>query len=169
MSHDEKLLSGAQLARGMQASAPACRLPIDHHRETPMTMQRLCHEHPHWSLGRSLVVLTVALLWPTTAVRAAPPVHDYPTQARVEFVNECIANHGNSLANVYQCSCAIDRIADRLSYDDFVAAITFARYSGLPGEGGAVFRDSDEAKQTAKMYRELEKAAFRTCGVTPPP
>lgn len=128
-----------------------------------MTMQRLCHEHS----CLSLVVLTVASLWPTTAVRGAPPVHDYPTQARVEFVNECIAKHGNSLANVYQCSCAIDRIADRLSYDAFVEAITFARYSGLPGEGGALFRDPDEAKQMAKMYRELEAAAFRACGVTP--
>jgi len=132
-----------------------------------MTMQRLCHDRSFRSQGLSLVVLTVASLWPTAAVRGAPPVHDYPTQARVEFVNECVASHGNSLANVYQCSCAIDRIADRLSYDDFVEAITFARYSGLPGEGGALFRDPQEAKRMAKMYRELEAAAFRACGVTP--
>jgi hypothetical protein len=132
-------------------------------------MQRLCHEHTSRSRGVSLAILTLASLWPTTAVRAAPPAHDYPTQARVEYVNECIANHGNSLANVYQCSCAIDRIADRLSYDEFVEAVTFARYSGLPGEGGAIFRDPEQAKQAAKMYRELEKAAFRACGLLPPP
>lgn len=130
-----------------------------------MTMQRLCHRRYRFAL---LVPATVAALWFAAPVSGSPPVHDYPTQARVEYVNECIANHQDSLANVYQCSCAIDRIADRLSYDDFVTAITFARYSGLPGEGGALFRDSDEARNTAKLYRQLESEAFVACGLTKP-
>lgn len=96
---------------------------------------------------------------------AETPVHNYPTQARVEYVNECIAKHDDSLANVYQCSCAIDRIADILTYDEFVAAITFARYSGLPGEGGAIFRDSDEARGSAKRFRLLETQVQRECGL----
>ncbi len=41
--------------------------------------------------------------------------------------NECIAKHEDSLANMYQCSCTIDRIADVLTYDEFVNEITFAR------------------------------------------
>lgn len=120
-----------------------------------MTMQRLCHR---------TFVLGALLTFSITA-GSAPPAHDYPTQARVEYVNECIANHDDSLANVYQCSCTIDRIADQLSYDDFVTAITFARYAGLPGEGGAVFRDSDEAKGIAKRFRLLETEAQRACGL----
>ena len=80
-------------------------------------------------------------------------------------MNECIAKHDDSLANLYQCSCAIDRIADNLSYDDFVTAITFARYAGLPGEGGAIFRDSEQARATAKRFRMLESEAQRTCGL----
>lgn len=120
-----------------------------------MTMQRLCHR----------TCAALALVTFTTSVSSAPPAHDYPTQARVEYVNECIANHEDSLANVYQCSCTIDRIADHLSYDDFVTAITFARYSGLPGEGGALFRDSDEARATAKRFRMLETEAQRACGL----
>lgn len=124
-----------------------------------MTMQCLCHPHP-------LSAFVAALLWTTAALGdTPPPANDYPTQARVEYVNECIANHDDSLANVYQCSCTIDRIADRLSYDDFVEAITFARYSGLPGEGGALFRDSAEARKMAKAYRELEAEAQRACGL----
>ena len=120
-----------------------------------MTMQRLCHP----------TCVAVALVTFSIPVSGAPPAHDYPTQARVEYVNECIANHDDSLANVYQCSCTIDRIADHLSYDDFVTAITFARYSGLPGEGGAVFRDSDQARATAKRFRMLETEAQRACGL----
>lgn len=100
-----------------------------------------------------------------TPVLSEPPVHDYPTQARVEYVNECIATHGDRLSGVYQCSCTIDRIANRLSYDDFVEAITFSRYSGLPGEGGALFRDSERARKMAKLFRDLEAEALSACGL----
>ena len=47
---------------------------------------------------------------------------NYPTIARVEYVNECIGANGGTLAALYQCSCAIDRIAARMSYEDFVEA-----------------------------------------------
>jgi hypothetical protein len=85
-----------------------------------------------------------------------------------EYVNECIANQRDSLANVYQCSCVIDRIADTLTYDEFVESITFARYAGLPGEGGAIFRDSDDARKKGRRYKELEQAAYKACGLGKP-
>lgn len=107
----------------------------------------------------------MALLIFGTPADSAPPVHNYPTEARVEYVNECIANHDDSLANLYQCSCTIDRIAEYLSYDDFVTAVTFARYATLPGEGGAIFRDSEQARATAKRFRLLESEAQRACGL----
>ena len=123
-----------------------------------MTMQRLCH----------LTSAAVALVTFSFPASSAPPAHDYPTQARVEYVNECIANQRDSLANVYQCSCVIDRIAETLTYDEFVESITFARYAGLPGEGGAIFRDSDDARKKARRYKELEQEAFTSCGLKKP-
>jgi len=108
------------------------------------------------------ITLVTALIAP---VYGAPPVHDYPTQARVEYVNDCVARNGGKLSQVYQCSCVIDDIANTLSYDDFVEVSTFARYATLPGEGGAIFRDSEEAKERAKRFRELEKKAYRACGL----
>lgn len=125
-----------------------------------MTMQRLCQQSTLGVASCALVIFSV-----TASGDEDAPVYNYPTQARVEYVNECIAKHDDSLANVYQCSCTIDRIANVLNYDEFVTAITFARYSGLPGEGGAVFRDSDEARATAKRFRELETQAQRECGL----
>jgi hypothetical protein len=115
-----------------------------------------------------VVGVSAAALWPGIAASGELPVNDYPTAARVEYVNECIANQRDSLANVYQCSCVIDRIADTLTYDEFVEAITYARYAGLPGEGGAIFRDSDEARQKGRRYRELEQQAFKACGLKTP-
>ena len=133
-------------------------------------MQRLCHQHPTKKkvslvLNIAAILGVNAAIWPAIAGGEAP-AHNYPTAARVEYVNECIANQRDSLANVYQCSCVIDRIANQLSYDDFVEAITFARYSGLPGEAGGIFRDSDEGRKLAKRFRELETDAFRACGLS---
>jgi hypothetical protein len=116
-----------------------------------MTMQRLCQ--------------MLALVWISSAAGADSPVHDYPTVARVEFVQECIVEHGGRLENLYQCSCAIDRIANALSYDEFVEASTYAKYASLAGEGGGIFRDSDGARQKAKRYREVQAEAYRNCGL----
>ena len=126
-----------------------------------MTMQRLCQQSTLGIMSCALVMFSLTARGDDEDV----PVHNYPTQARVEYVNECIGKHDDSLANVYQCSCAIDRIAKQLSYDDFVEAVTYARYAGLPGEGGGLFRDSDQAKTLAKMYRQLEADAFQACGL----
>lgn len=124
-----------------------------------MTMQRVCQ------IRRLPVLLGTTLLFAGAATGADSPVHDYPTVARVEYVQECIRQHGGKLENLYQCSCAIDRIANALSYDEFVEASTYAKYSSLPGEGGGIFRDSDQARQMAKRYRETEAEANRSCGL----
>ena len=100
-----------------------------------------------------------------TAARADAPAHDYPTIARVEYVQECMNRAGAHQGTMYQCACAIDRIADKLSYDDFVEASTFSKYATLPGEGGGIFRDTDEAKQKAKLFRTIESDAFKACNV----
>src|ERR1044072_8956863 len=123
------------------------------------TMQRVCQ------IGRLPVLLGTTWLCLTAAADADPPVNNSPTVARVEFVQECIRQHGGKIENLYQCSCAIDRIANTLSYDDFVEASTYAKYATLPGEGGAISRDSDTAKQIAKRYRETEAEAYRSCGL----
>ena len=112
-----------------------------------------------------------ALLLAFNAVYAAEPeaaktpLHNYPTVARLEYVNACMAKDSDKLAAMYQCACAIDRIADALSYDDFLEASTYAKYATLPGEGGGIFRDSDRARQLAKRYRELESASLSACGM----
>ena len=118
----------------------------------------------------STVVVAIALCWCTRAPLAEEPHHspknDYPTSARVEYVQECMFKNGSKLSELYKCSCAIDWLADHLTYDDFVEAGTFARYSTLPGEGGAEFRDPDRAKERAKLYRNMEADAYHACGLT---
>ena len=131
-----------------------------------MTIQPFFGARLAAAVPRAVAVLVTALSLAPRAVNSDPPAkHEYPTVARVEYVNACIAQNGGTLAALYQCSCAIDKLAERLSYDEFVEAGTYAKYAALPGEGGGIFRDSTEAKAGAKLYRELEGEAHRSCGL----
>lgn len=125
-----------------------------------LPLQRPCH------VGLRAAALGLGLLCSDIgAAQGVPPANNYPTQARVEFVNDCVARNGGKLSQLYQCSCVIDDIANTLTYDEYVEVSTFAHYATLPGEGGGIFRDSDEAKAKAKRYREIEKNSYRACGL----
>ncbi|WP_321799250.1 hypothetical protein [Caballeronia sp. J97] len=95
---------------------------------------------------------------------APAKTHDYPTEGRVEYVLGCMDDNGHDFANVYKCSCAIDKIAQVLTYDDYVEQSTFSKYAALGGEGGAEFR-VDRAKAQTKKYRDLQKDAYKACGI----
>lgn len=118
----------------------------------------------------TLVALTAAcaLCWCALPAHSDPLSNDYPTTARVEFVQDCMGRNGGKLETLYKCSCVIDRLAEKLSYDDYVEASTFSHYSTLPGEGGGIFRDPDRAKERAKLYKSLESNAYKACGLPPP-
>jgi hypothetical protein len=113
------------------------------------------------------LALSAALCWCAIPAHSDPLPNDYPTSARVEFVQDCMARSGGRLEDLYKCSCVIDRIAQHLSYDDYVEAATYAHYSTLPGEGGGEFRDPPRAKERAKLYRALESDSYRACGLKP--
>ncbi len=138
-----------------------------------MKLQYLCHMPSVFVLvGAIGIIGACAAAGPAFGETPGPdahgtpgPAHDYPTVARVEYVNECIGKNGGKLAALYQCSCAIDRIANELAYDDYVEASTFAKYATLPGEAGGIFRDSEHARQMAKSFRDLEASALRGCGM----
>jgi len=115
------------------------------------------------AFGAAILVLCACV-----PARADAPAHDFPTVARIEYVRECMNRAGGGESTLYQCACAIDRIADKLTYDEFVEASTFARYATLPGEGGGIFRDTDDAKKKAKLFHSIEDEAFRLCNVPKP-
>ncbi|EKS67424.1 MULTISPECIES: hypothetical protein [Caballeronia] len=117
------------------------------------------------------VLLCLSLISPlsfaATGAGGGPPpakTHDYPTEGRVEYVLGCMDDNGHDFANVYKCSCAIDKIAKVLTYDDYVEQSTFSKYATLGGEGGAEFR-VDRAKAQTKKYRELQRDAYKACGI----
>lgn len=106
-------------------------------------------------------LLGIALL-ATTPVSA----YEYPTYERVRFSVDCMTRNGGNQALLYQCACAIDKIAAQYSIDDFVNMQTSINAVSVTGERGSEFRDSPEVRAAAKRYRETESAALRSCGVS---
>ena len=121
------------------------------------------------TIGRTAALMLMGVAgfcWGDQAQERVP--HDYPTSARVEYVQECMLKNGTQAAYLYKCSCAIDRIAKDLTYDDFVEWSTFARNASLAGERAGIFRDPDEARKKANQYRALEAESYKACGLQAP-
>lgn len=119
-------------------------------------MQYLCQS--------MFLLLATNIVFAAEPARDSLPKNNYPTLARIEYVNNCMARTADKLAGMYQCSCAIDKIADSLKYEEFEHVYTIARYAGLPGELAGEFRD-EEGKKLAKKYRDLESDALLACGM----
>lgn len=103
------------------------------------------------------------LLLLTTAVPMGAFANDFPTTDRVEYVLECMKNHGGKHEYLYKCSCAIDSIAKTLKYDAYVEMSTALRYQTLGGERGAEFRDPASVKAMAKKYKTVQSEANKAC------
>ena len=68
----------------------------------------------------SLFIISMTTL---SALRA----NDFPTQARSEFVFACMSSNESNRDFMAKCSCAIDEIAKRISYEEYAQAEAIAR------------------------------------------
>ncbi len=79
--------------------------------------------------------------------------NDFPTRARVEFVLTCMSESKTSRQeSMYKCSCAIDAIADKVSYDTWVDLSTVAQ-------------QHYDCGRTRRRYARLEGRAQAHCFV----
>jgi len=93
-------------------------------------------------------------------------VNNFPTRDRVEYVLNCVAKHGGlTYITQYACGCKIDKIAEKLTFEEFEAAKTISYLRNLPGDSGAVFRDPAKSKDLRKQLKEAEEYAEKTCFV----
>ena len=107
---------------------------------------------------------------PEKPIEQAEPagfISDYPTRDRVEYVLNCVAQHGGlSYISQYACGCKIDKIAEKLSFADYEAAKTFTYLSkGQTGDAGAAMRDPAQSKDLRKRLKDAEQSAEKSCFV----
>src|SRR6476661_516825 len=101
-------------------------------------------------LPRVLVVSLIA------AAATGAIANDFPTQARVEFVRDCVrTSEGSSEEALYKCSCTIDEIAARVDYETWVNLSTVANATPIAGERGGAMRDLKDARKSIDRYRAL--------------
>lgn len=90
--------------------------------------------------------------------------NDFPTLDRVDNVLSCMKTRGGqTIENLYGCTCMIDAIATKMSYDEWVEASTFKSFRKMPGERGSAFRDSERGDQLVTKLDEVEKSAEKGC------
>jgi len=100
------------------------------------------------------------------AAEPAPFVSDYPTRDRVEYVLNCVAQHGGlTYITQYACGCKIDKIAEKLTFNEYEAAKTFSFLRNTPGDAGGVFRDPAQSKDLRKRLKDAEAYAEKSCFV----
>jgi hypothetical protein len=98
-----------------------------------------------------------------TPLAAAPT--GYPTEALAEYVFGCMASNGETQDALRRCSCSIDHIAGKLSYDEYVQAETVLRMQQVPsGEDRmTMFRTSPWALQMVERLRAAQVEAEVKC------
>lgn len=96
--------------------------------------------------------------------QAKPATNDFPTQARVEYVFQCMRDHGGqNYDNLYHCSCKMDELAKHMNYQEYSEAIVFKNLKSMPGERGGLFRDPPQSKSLRNKLKQVEEAAEAHC------
>lgn len=104
----------------------------------------------------------------SSKVPTKPLVNDFPTQARVEYVMQCMAEHGGAnLDNSYHCVCAVDKIAGLMNFQDYSEALTFTYMFDTPGDKGGEFRDPPKSKELRDRLKAAQKEAEACFPVIP--
>jgi hypothetical protein len=97
------------------------------------------------------------------AAPCALAANDFPTQARVEYVLECMGAQPPAPDAMYKCSCVIDAIAAKVSYEEWVDLATVAKAMTIAGERGGALRDMKDGRKIAGTYRTLQEDARKRC------
>mgnify|MGYP001612372584 CR=1 FL=1 len=111
-------------------------------------------------MRQALSILALAAFAHAHALAAE---NDYPTATRAEFVFACMAANGQTPEILQKCSCAIDRIAENLTFEKYEAAETVMRMHLVPGDRVALFRNSPWAHEVVDELNRAQAEATLRC------
>ncbi len=101
------------------------------------------------------------------AATAAPAIaavgNDFPTAARADYVFACMASNGQTQEMLHKCSCSIDAIAEKMSYDQYVQAETIIRMRDIAGEKTGAFRDAPWTQEVIDLMKRSQAEAELQC------
>jgi hypothetical protein len=121
------------------------------------------HPGPFWQRLTLLGTLLVAAAGPAAA-------NDFPTNERVLWVQECMRDHpGNAFEMISKCSCALDRIAAEVKFDEYLTMSTAAKANSIGGDRGGYIRDTDMLQKEIRRFRDLQTKAKSACFINTGP
>lgn len=98
------------------------------------------------------------------ATAASVLANDFPTADRMLYVQECMRAHpGSNFEMVNKCSCALDNLALKVKFDDYVTMSTIVKAVTIGGERGGDLRDNEVIKPQIKRYRDLQSEVQKSC------
>ncbi len=110
------------------------------------------------------VITKLALGMVGLSAVAASYANDYPTLERVDHVLTCMRlAGGQTVDNLYACSCEIDVIAQTVKFEDFTEARTYEIYKRMPGEKGGLFRESEQGDEIIGKLDAARTDAKKRC------
>lgn len=112
----------------------------------------------------SMSIAAVGLI----AVSNVSVANDFSTVTRVHFVQDCISlNQGkmNIYEATHKCSCVVDELAKVFTEAEFEDANAGFRFSNLPGDRGAVFRDDADVKDGVSLFQKAHAEAYDACRI----
>lgn len=97
-----------------------------------------------------------------TAERSAAQ-NNYPTAVIADYVLGCMAANGNSYIALQKCSCSIDFISQRISYEDYEKISTIMEVQLDEGQRGIFYRDSAWAKNRVDALSRIQAESTLRC------
>jgi len=110
--------------------------------------------------------ITQFALLATAAIAFSVPAKaasDYPTSTLAEYVYGCMKANGETRDILQRCSCSIDVITTLVTYQHYEAAETYKQMGLVPGENGALFRESAPAKAATSELKRAQTEADMRC------
>ena len=99
-------------------------------------------------------VLLFSIIIFANSTISAKSENEFPTLARAEFVFACMSSNLNNRDFMAKCSCAIDAISERMTYEEYAQAEALSRlqYGASPRE--EAYKSVGLSKITMeKLYR----------------
>ncbi len=112
-------------------------------------------------------VATVALILISGVAGAADAEEDcnngYPTAAVADYVLGCMSANGNNFESLHQCSCSIDFIKSKVTYEDYERAQTVLRAQLDQGQRGIFYREASWAKKSVETMEKVQAESTLRC------
>ena len=87
----------------------------------------------------------------------------YPTAVIADYVLGCMAANGNTYESLHQCSCSIDYISERITYEDYEMIETVMQVQLDRGQRGIFYRDSEWAKSRVEALQKVQAESTLRC------